>query len=261
MHNPSASQAIAERTSNLTRRVLAPNAGPMTLDGTNSYLISADGDRTVVVDPGPTDDNHLRALAYAGSVELTLLTHRHADHSASREIFAELTGAPVRAFDPALCVNGDALTHDEVIDAAGVRIRVVHTPGHTSDSVSFFLPDDGTNGSMLTGDTILGRGTTIIDDPDGTLADYLASVRALRDFGPATVLPAHGAALPDLAIACDNYLEHREMRLDQIRHALAELGPDASVDAVTDFVYADTNASVRFAAEASVRAQLTYLRD
>lgn len=259
---------IVERTSKLTRRVLAPNPGPMTLDGTNSYLISgaaADedagkGDRLVVVDPGPLADEHLRTLAEAGTIELVLLTHRHADHSAARSVFSELTGAPVRAFDPNLCIAAEPLADGEELRVAGARIQVVHTPGHTSDSVCFFLPDDGDHGAMLTGDTILGRGTTIIDDPDGTLGDYFASLSTLAEFGAARVLPAHGPALQNLAGVCHEYLRHRELRLDQIRRVLAELGNDASVHAVTNVVYADTDASVRFAAEASVRAQLTYLR-
>ena len=232
----------------------------MTLDGTNSYLLGAPGSGSVVVvDPGPLDDAHLSALA-AAPVELVLLTHRHRDHAESREAFATLTGAPVRAFDPALCVDGAPLVDGEVIEAAGTRIRVVHTPGHTSDSVSLHLADDGPTGSMLTGDTILGRGTTILDFPDGTLGDYLHTLAVLRAFGPATVLPAHGPVLPDLVAACDAYLRHRQERLDQIRGALAQLGPDASVPAVADLVYADAPAGVRFAAEASVRAQLAYLR-
>ena len=245
-------RVTAETTSALTRRILAPNAGPMTLDGTNSYLIAApDAGSVVVVDPGPLDDAHLAALA-ATPVVLVLLTHRHHDHSESRGRFAELTGAPVRAFDPAYCVDGSPLRADEMIEAAGTRIRVVHTPGHTSDSVSFHLPDDGPTGSMLTGDTILGRGTTILDFPDGTLGDYLGSLNTLRAFGPATVLPAHGPVLPDLSAVSDAYRRHREERLEQIRAALAQLGPDASVEAVTDLVYVDAPAGVRFAAEASV---------
>ncbi|MEO7007114.1 MAG: MBL fold metallo-hydrolase [Terrimesophilobacter sp.] len=232
----------------------------MTLDGTNSYLLAAPGSRSVVVvDPGPLEDAHLAALAVT-SVELVLLTHRHQDHVESRTAFAALTGAPVRAFDPALCLDAPPLTDGEVITAAGTSIRVVHTPGHTSDSVSFYLADDGPTGSMLTGDTILGRGTTILDFPDGSLGDYLDSLTALRAFGPATVLPAHGPMLPDLVAACDAYLRHRQQRLKQIRDALELLGSNASVSSVTDLVYADAPADVRFAAEASVRAQLAYLR-
>ena len=247
-----------QRTSALTRSLLAPNAGPMTLDGTNSYLIGAPGATSiVVVDPGPLHEGHLATLAAAGRVELVLITHRHADHTAASAHFAELTGAPVRAFDTAFCVNGDPLRDGELIRAAGTEIRVVHTPGHTDDSICLHLPGDGPTGSVLTGDTILGRGTSIVD---GALADYLASLEALRSLGAATVLPAHGPVLPDLAAICDTYLAHRSERLDQVRSALSALGPDASVAQVTDRVYAQTDAAVRFAAEASVRAQLDYLR-
>jgi glyoxylase-like metal-dependent hydrolase (beta-lactamase superfamily II) len=247
-----------QRTSPLTRSLLAPNAGPMTLEGTNSYLIGAPDSRSiVVVDPGPLDEGHLAALVAAGQVELVLVTHRHADHSAASVRFAALTGAPVRALDPAYCVGGDPLVNGELIAAAGTSIRVVATPGHTDDSVCLHLPEDGPTGSVLTGDTILGRGTSIID---GTLADYLASLEVLRLLGPATVLPAHGPVLPDLAASCASYLAHRHERLDQVRAALATLGSDATVAQVTDVVYAQTDAAVRFAAEASVRAQLVYLR-
>ncbi|TFD59423.1 MBL fold metallo-hydrolase [Cryobacterium sp. Hh7] len=250
--------AQPQRTSPFTRSLLAPNAGPMTLDGTNSYIIAAPGTTDiVVVDPGPLDDGHLAALAAAGRVTLVLATHRHADHTAASARFAELTGAPVRAFDPAYCLGGDPLVDGELIDAGGTSIHIVHTPGHTDDSVCLHLPDDGPTGSVLTGDTILGRGTSIID---GTLADYLASLECLRALGPAIVLPAHGPVLPDLAASCDTYLAHRRERLDQVRAALRELGDDASTAHVTDVVYAQTDAAVRFAAEASVRAQLAYLR-
>ena len=246
------------RTSALTRRLLAPNAGPMTLAGTNSYIIAAPGsNEIVVVDPGPLQEGHLAALAAAGRVALVLITHRHADHTAASARFAELTGAPVRAFDEDYCVNGDPLSDGELLSQAGTSIRVVATPGHTDDSVCLHLPGDGPAGSVLTGDTILGHGTTIID---GSLADYLASLETLRALGPATVLPAHGPVLPDLAAICDTYLAHRHERLDQVRSALSALGPDASVAQVTDRVYTQTDAAVRFAAEASVIAQLAYLR-
>lgn len=149
----------------------------------------------------------------------------------------------------------------EVLTAGGVEIRVVATPpGHTSDSLCFHLPDDGPSGSVLTGDTILGRGTTVLDYPDGRLGDYLASLDRLKALGPATMLPAHGPVLPALDEKCREYRHHREQRLDQIRTALKHLGTDASVAAVTDAVYPDVDPSVRWAAETSVAAQLDYLR-
>jgi glyoxylase-like metal-dependent hydrolase (beta-lactamase superfamily II) len=113
---------------------------------------------------------------------------------------------------------------------------------------------------VLTGDTILGRGTTVLDYPDGTLGDYLESLDRLEELGPATVLPAHGPVLPQLDAVCRQYRSHRLERLEQIRAALKNLGSDASVAAVADAVYADVDPSVRRAAENSVAAQLEYLR-
>ncbi|NKX54661.1 MBL fold metallo-hydrolase [Arthrobacter sp. E918] len=232
----------------------------MSLDGTNSYLVGVPGAGVVVVDPGPLDEPHLQALAGAGAVELVLITHHHSDHTEASHRFHELTGAPVRALDPAFCHGGAPLADGEELDAAGVRIRVLATPGHTADSVCLHLPGDGPDGSVLTGDTILGRGTTIIAYPDGRLGPYLASLERLAALGPATVLPAHGPVLPSLADICGKYLQHRHERLEQIRGALSRLGPDASVQAVTDYVYHDVDASVRGAAESSVAAQLEFLR-
>ncbi|MHA7154281.1 MBL fold metallo-hydrolase [Arthrobacter sp. TMN-50] len=264
MRTPAASGLIT--SSVLTRYRLAPNPGPMSLEGTNSYLLAAPGGveggrPVVVVDPGPLNEEHLSGLAGAGSVELVLITHRHRDHTEASERFHQLTGAPVRAMDPAHCYGGDPFTDGEEITAAGVRISVLATPGHTSDSVCFHLPDDGDTGSVLTGDTILGRGTTIIDYPDGRLGPYLNSLAKLEALGAAAVLPAHGPILPDLAAISLVYRQHRYERLDQIRAALAKIGADASVNDITDLVYADVDSSIRRAAEASVAAQLDYLRN
>ncbi|MET3718502.1 MULTISPECIES: MBL fold metallo-hydrolase [unclassified Arthrobacter] len=249
-------------SSTLTASLLAPNPGPMSLDGTNSYVISAGGaSASVVVDPGPFDAAHLRLLADVGRVELILVTHRHADHTAGSLRLHELTGAPVRASDPRHCHGGGQPLQDgETIQAAGVSIKVLATPGHTSDSVCFHLPDDGAHGSVLTGDTILGRGTTMLDYPDGTLGDYLASLDRLEVLGQATVLPAHGAVLPSLEVVTAAYRAHRLERLGQIREALERLGRDAAVAAVADAVYVHVEPSVRRAAEMSVAAQLDYLR-
>jgi len=265
----------------LARVVLAPNPGPMTLDGTNTFVLRAPGSESVVVvDPGPSDAGHLARLTGFGRVELVLVTHNHLDHTESLAEFARMADAPVRAIDMALCIDGGPLVDAERIEAAGLTIEVVATPGHTADSVCFGLAGDApfgspaeavgsaeaggaAIGSVITGDTILGRGTTIIADPDGALGPYLESLarlRALATPGPVVALTGHGPVLPDLAAICDAYLAHRSERLDQVRAALRALGDDATTAQVTDVVYADTDASVRFAAEASVRAQLRYLR-
>jgi glyoxylase-like metal-dependent hydrolase (beta-lactamase superfamily II) len=242
--------------------LLERNPSPMTLEGTNTWVLRAPGEeRCVVVDPGEDDLEHLDAVAAQGPVALVLLTHRHADHAGGARRFAELTGAPVRALDPSLVLGSEALGDGEVVAAAGVELRVVATPGHTSDSVSFLLDGPGAPTAVLTGDTVLGRGTTMIAHPDGRLGPYLESLRRLADLPPGTaVLPGHGPELPDAAEVAAAYLTHRRQRLDQVRDALVRLGPDASPRAVVELVYADVDESLWPAAELSVRAQLDHLR-
>jgi glyoxylase-like metal-dependent hydrolase (beta-lactamase superfamily II) len=231
----------------------------MTLDGTNTWVLRApDAPDCVVIDPGEDDDRHLRAVAAHGPVSLVLLTHRHHDHAGGARRFQELTGAPVRALDPSLVLGSEALADGDVVTAAGVELRVVATPGHTSDSLSFLLTADN---AVLTGDTVLGRGTTVIAHPDGALGPYLESLRRLADLAPDTaVLTGHGPELPDVAAVANAYLAHREERLDQVRNALARLGPRASPRAVVEDVYADVDRALWPAAELSVRAQLEFLR-
>ncbi|WP_298591185.1 MBL fold metallo-hydrolase [uncultured Kocuria sp.] len=265
-------QDAGTRTTALTRRLTAPNPGPMTLDGTNSWLIGAPGQQdVVVVDPGPADPGHLAALAAAGRTVLTLITHRHADHTEAVDDFHALTGAPVRAFLPEFCRDAAPLVDRETIEAAGCRIRVLHTPGHTSDSVSFHLPDDApaaagdavaavrATGSVLTGDTVLGRGTTMLDHPDGSLGDYLRSLQRLAVLGDALVLPAHAGVREDVEAVCEELLDHRMDRLAEVREALRALGRAATLEAITARIYADVPAHVLPAARSSVGAQLAYL--
>lgn len=241
--------------------LLERNPSPMTLDGTNTWVLRAPGaGESVVVDPGEDDEEHLRRVAELGPVAVVLLTHRHPDHAGGARRFAELCGAPVRALDPSLVLGSEALTEGEVVSAAGVELTVVATPGHTSDSLSFLLDGPGAATSVLTGDTILGRGTTVIAHPDGVLGPYLDSLRRLADLPPGTaVLPGHGPELPDVAAVAAAYLAHREQRLGQVRDALRVLGPAATARQVVELVYADVDEALWPAAELSVRAQLEHL--
>jgi glyoxylase-like metal-dependent hydrolase (beta-lactamase superfamily II) len=243
--------------------LLAENPSPLTLDGTNTWVVRAPGDEAcVVVDPGEEDDEHLRRVAAQGPVALVLLTHRHHDHAGGARRFADLTGSPVRALDRSLVLGSEALADGDVVTAAGVELRVVATPGHTSDSLSFLLDGPGADPAVLTGDTILGRGTTVIAHPDGALGPYLGSLRRLADLAPGTaVLPGHGPELPDAPAVARAYLAHREERLEQVRAALTQLGPDTTPRQVVEVVYADVDRALWPAAELSVRAQLDHLRD
>lgn len=234
--------------------LLAPNPGPMTLDGTNTWVLRAAAARTcVVVDPGPLHEGHLAAVAGCGPVSAILLTHGHADHSAGAGRLAELTGAPVRALDPWHRLGAEGLGEGDVVAAAGLEIRVAGTPGHSADSLSFLLED-----AVLTGDTILGRGTTVIAHPDGVLADYLRSLHRLRELGDLTVLPGHGPELPSAAAVAGHYLDHREQRLEQVRAAVCAGATTAQE--VVEIVYADVDRALWPAATLSVLAQLEYLR-
>ncbi|MBQ1156724.1 MBL fold metallo-hydrolase [Streptomyces sp. A73] len=244
--------------------VLAPNPSPMTLDGTNTWIVAEPGsDRAVVIDPGPLDEAHLRNVIATAErqgrrVALTLLTHGHPDHAEGAARFAELTGSPVRALDPALRLGDEGLGAGDVITTGGLELRVVRTPGHTADSLSFHLPADA---AVLTGDTVLGRGTTVVAHPDGRLGDYLDSLRSLRsltvDDGVTRVLPGHGPVLDDAPGVIEYYLAHRAKRLAQVETAV-EQGHRTAADVVAH-VYADVDRSLWPAAELSVRAQLDYL--
>ncbi|SFP65954.1 Glyoxylase, beta-lactamase superfamily II [Amycolatopsis arida] len=237
--------------------LLEENPSEMTLEGTNTWLLRARGaGEHVVVDPGHDDPPHLDRLVAAGPVALVLLTHRHPDHAEGARSFAARVGAPVRAFDPALCLEGPPLADGEVVTAAGLDIEALHTPGHTADSVSLRVPyGDATH--VLTGDTVLGRGTTVLDD----LGAYLRSLRRLVGLPAGTLgLPGHGPELPDLAATARAYTEHREQRLDQVRAALRRLGAGASARQIVELVYADVDRVLWGPAEASVLAQLDYLR-
>ena len=248
--------------------LLADNPSPMTLEGTNTWVLRAPGAATsVVVDPGPDDERHLAGVAAAApDAAVVLLTHRHADHAAGARRLAELdrrTGAGAR---PGAGARRRGTARRMMWSRPpGCVIRVLGTPGHTSDSLCFALEgpvDQGGGPAVLTGDTVLGRGTTVIDHPDGRLGDYLASLRRLAELAPGTaVLPGHGPELPDAATVAAEYLAHREQRLDQVRSALDVLGPDATARQIVELVYADVDRALWPAAEWSVRAQLAYLRE
>lgn len=251
--------------------VLAPNANFMTLDGTNTWILREPGARrSVVVDPGPEVAAHLDAVAEAaGDVAVVLLTHGHHDHSEAAKSFAERMGCGVRALDPAHRLGEEGLVDGDVVAVDGLEVHVVGTPGHSSDSLSFLLPADR---AVLTGDTVLGRGTTVVAHPDGKLGAYLDSLQRLHALAEAReaveVWPGHGPVIGDALAVLDFYLAHRRERLDQVRAALEELRAEPHPEGVAadelprlvvERVYADVDPVLWGAAELSVRAQLDYL--
>lgn len=242
--------------------LLCDNPGIMTLDGTNTWVLRGPGsDEMVIVDPGPDDADHIGRLAVLGKIALVLISHKHEDHTGGIDAIVERTGAVVRAVGSGFLRGlGGPLTDGEVIDAAGLRITVLATPGHTSDSLSFLVDDADGGGAVLTADTVLGRGTTVIDNEDGSLGAYLDSLRRLQGLGHRKVLPGHGPELDDLAAVSAAYLAHREDRLNQVRAALRVLGEDATARQIVEHVYTDVDTKLWEAAEKSTQAQLDYLR-
>jgi len=243
-----------------TTCVLAPNPSAWTLEGTNTWVIST-GQRAVVIDPGPNVVDHLlaiRAAAGDARIDEVLLTHGHIDHSEGAKDLALSLGVGVRALDPAHRLGSEGLTEGDRIDLGDLVVQVVATPGHSSDSVCFLIPHEG---SLLTGDTVLGRGTTLVAYPDGKLVEYLTSLERIREHAVAgeiqQILPGHGPVVTHPIVALDYYLAHRAERLEQVRNAVAE--GNTTVMSLVDLLYSDVPAAVRPAAEVTVKAQLEYL--
>ena len=247
--------------------VLAANPGIMTLDGTNTWVLREPGARrSIVIDPGPLEVAHLDAVAAAaGDVAVVLLTHHHADHAEAARTFGERVGAPVRALDPGSRLGSEGLADGDVVTAGDLEVHVVGTPGHTADSLSFWVPSDE---ALLTGDTVLGRGTTVVAHPDGELGAYLGSLDRLHALAAAheatAIWPGHGPVIHDAVGALDFYIAHRRQRLEQVEAALdtlrdQEIAVDDLPRRVVEVVYADVDEVLWGAAELSVRAQLAYL--
>lgn len=246
------------------RCVTAANPGVLTLSGTNTWvLFEPDAERCVVVDPGPDDPAHVDAVLAeverAGcEVDLILVTHRHPDHTGAVDRMQAQTQAPVRALDPQWCRGTVPVVDGEQIEVDGLVLQVLETPGHTDDSLCVHVPRDG---ALLTGDTILGEGSSLIAWPDGRLGPYLASLQRLRDLAAAglalTLLPGHGAMTLDGLRVIDTLIAHRTKRLEQVASVLD--GGASSVEEVARAVYGLPGPALHDVVLAQVQAQLEYL--
>jgi glyoxylase-like metal-dependent hydrolase (beta-lactamase superfamily II) len=231
--------------------VRAPNPGPMTLDGTNTWVLRGAGSAgCVIIDPGPDDAEHFRELAKAAPIELIIVTHRHLDHVGGIDLLSDV---PVAAAALELCRQAEPLADGAVLEVAGLSLQVLATPGHTGDSICLVVGDE----AIFTGDTILGRGTSIVAWPDGDLGAYLISLDRLSAFDGVPVLPGHGPVLDDCGVIARAYRLHREERLTQVRAALAA-GARTPAEVVAE-VYPDLDPPLVPAAEWTVRAALAYL--
>jgi glyoxylase-like metal-dependent hydrolase (beta-lactamase superfamily II) len=238
----------------LTRviRVLAPNPGPFTLEGTNTWVVGEDP--ALVIDPGPDDAGHILAvLEEADEIGTVLLTHRHPDHAPGAARLSEAARASVRAFDAR--EGAHRLTDGETVPAGDLQLRVIHTPGHTPDHVCFLLEPEGL---LFTGDTVLGRGTSVVDPPEGDMAAYITSLQHLRRLGARSIYPGHGPVVFDATAKLDEYLAHRALRERHILAALAA-GPHTAEEIVPEVYRDEIPDEMRPAAARSVFAHLLKL--
>jgi len=244
------------RLSDGVRLVRAPNPSPMTLEGTNTYLVG-DGDTLLLIDPGPTSEEHLAAVRDAvadAHVAAILITHRHYDHAQAARAFADAFDAQVAGFGGPDDTVEVSVEDGARVGADGVFLTAMHTPGHAGDHLCYVLEEER---AVFSGDHVLGRGTTVITWPDGDMGAYLEGVRRLQAVAPARIYPGHGPAIEDPAPVLTWYLEHRLDRERQIVDAM-RAGPGTPAELV-ERVYTDVDVSLHRIAEMSLRAHLAKL--
>lgn len=238
-------------------RLTAPNPSPMTFEGTNTYVLGQ-GVR-VVIDPGPEDDSHLRAIldACPDGVSHILVTHAHRDHSPLAAPLSRASGAPVLAFGGAragrsavmarlaesgLAGGGEGVDHGfapdrtladgETVAGDGLEITAHWTPGHMANHLCFSW-----GARLFTGDHVMGWSSSLVSPPDGDLAQFLDSCRKLQGLDAARFFPGHGDPVEDPAARLDWLIAHRQAREVQILATLA--AGDATLDSLTGRVYDD----------------------
>lgn len=236
-----------------TERVLAPNPGPFTGAGTNTWILDHGGS-VVVIDPGPVIDSHLDAIGEAVADRIpvaVLVTHTHEDHAPLANPLARLLDVPALGHRPGPGFEpDDLLADDSVVEIGPGRLTVVYTPGHADDHLCFL-----TDRVLFTGDHVIGGSSVMVDD----MSAYLASLRRVRDLDADRLLPGHGEEMEEPRTVVDWYIAHRLERERQIVAAL-EAGAD-DVESIVADVYADVDVSLHPLAARSVRAHLRKLAD
>jgi glyoxylase-like metal-dependent hydrolase (beta-lactamase superfamily II) len=237
------------------QRVLAPNPGPMTLTGTNTYLVNDGSGALAVIDPGPDDPTHVAAILQAaepvGTIAAVLVTHRHLDHLPAAATICARTGAP-------LLGHADLPGVQRVLadgEPAFGGLQALETPGHTRESLCFWDPQLG---ALFTGDLVAGTGTVVLDDQPGALGQYFASLERLVSLAPRTIYPGHGPVVQDGVGKLHDYLRHRRQRVKQVVEALSTRGP-STVDELVRAIHVDVAPNLVDMAARNVRANLEKL--
>ncbi|HEX2118467.1 MAG TPA: MBL fold metallo-hydrolase [Acidimicrobiales bacterium] len=239
---------VASAISPLVRRIVAPNASPMTGPGSNTYLVGVD--EIVVVDPGPDHAGHVDAVVGCGGdrIRWVAVTHSHEDHAGAAAALAARTGATVLAFG--------AVDDGFELESTEFRLLALHTPGHSPDHVCYLLEEER---MLFSGDTVIDGSTVAIVPPEGDMAAYLASLERLssRRLRLRSIAPGHGHLIEDPAARLASYVSHRLEREAAIVAALE--GGAITIDQLVDQIYADLPAGLRTAAAQTTHAHLLKL--
>jgi glyoxylase-like metal-dependent hydrolase (beta-lactamase superfamily II) len=231
------------------QRIVAPNPGPMTCHGTNTWLIDTKAGR-VVLDPGPDDAAHVAAILYAGPVSAILVSHTHPDHIGALPALRAATRVPVLGAAPIASAPGYAPDRVLADGATALGLTAIATPGHIANHLCFAWNE----GVLFSADHVMAWATSVVIPPDGDMAAYMASLDRLLARDDRLYLPGHGPALPDPLPYVAALKAHRLKREEMILAALRD-GP-ATTAAVVARVYGAIDPRLTGAAAASAEAHL-----
>ena len=191
-------------------RLIAPNPSPMTGPGTNTYFVGSNI-HLAIIDPGPADDTHLDNIFCAlqtlpAKQHSVMVTHHHRDHAACAQILADRLEVPLLALNA-------PFQHEAEYQLETVTMRVLHTPGHTFVHACYYLIEQRL---LLAGDLVAGQGSILIVPPDGDMAAYIASLRAVQSLAPAAILPGHGPVIDNPHEFLQQYINHRLAREEEV---------------------------------------------
>jgi glyoxylase-like metal-dependent hydrolase (beta-lactamase superfamily II) len=249
---------VARALSPMVRRIVAPNPGMMTGPGTNTYLVGVD--EIAVIDPGPDDPAHLDTIAGCGGdrIRWILCTHTHSDHSPGAAGLKERTGAEVLGFDSRDTLTVDrSMADGDVLEGTEFRLAALHTPGHASNHLCFWLEQERL---LFSGDHIMEGSTVVIAPPDGDMGAYLAQLERLRSMRIKAIAPGHGQLIGDPRAKIDEYVTHRLAREEMVASALQAAGA-TTVKELVATIYTDVPEHLHEMAGYSVWAHLRHLAE